>query len=144
VIKLAFAFFAKAGELNPDGQFHVLGAGFDRVTVHQLPGLIPQLSLVLKLLLSEEECGREHRLSLKIRAPHEITLPTPVDFPFAVAKNRFPGLSPVLDKFVTIINFFSFEITKEDLYDFIVVVDDTPIGSVSLSCGLEPDKRAST
>jgi hypothetical protein len=58
-MRLAYAFFARAAELNGTG-FSALNADFDQIGVPQVPTTTPPISLVAKLFFAPNELGRHN------------------------------------------------------------------------------------
>src|SRR5207253_6014820 len=124
------AFFAKAAELLRDDTFAVVGGGFDAVLVPDFPLTVPMVSLVIKLLVRPEECGREYRLRLEAESPGGQAL-----LPLAGAETPFtPQLDPNLPGkavgFTTIITTANLVLPEPGDCEFRFFVDGQQVGSV--------------
>lgn len=63
---LDFAFLADAAEANPGRKFYVLGGGIDAIGAPSFPVVHPNMSLVLRLLVSSTEVDMDHRLEIRL------------------------------------------------------------------------------
>jgi hypothetical protein len=66
---LDFAFLADAAEADPGRKFYVLGGGIDQIAGPQFPLVHPHMSLVMRLLVSRDELGRAHVLTVRLGDP---------------------------------------------------------------------------
>jgi hypothetical protein len=133
-MQLDFAFFAKAGELNQEGLFSVLGAGFNRLLVQQPPGIIPQLCLLVRVLAGDEEGGAQHRLRVQVISPSGAELPFggEVRFTFPQPDARAPSVR----RFACILNFVGMGLSESGVHEFRLLGDDRPLATLRLHCEL--------
>jgi len=66
---LDFAFLADAAEADPGRKFYVLGGGIDQIAGPKFPLVHPHMSLVMRLLVSRDELGRAHVLTVRLGDP---------------------------------------------------------------------------
>jgi hypothetical protein len=64
-----FAFLADAAETLPGHKFHVLGGGVSRIGGHEYPLRHPHLALVVGLLMTAAETGRDHDVRFVLLDP---------------------------------------------------------------------------
>lgn len=72
--EIDFAFLADAAETLPGQKFHVLGGGITRIGGHAFPLRQPHLCLVVGLVVTATEVGREHDIRFVLLDPdgHEV------------------------------------------------------------------------
>ena len=68
-MELNFAFLANSAEVAPDGRFFVMGGGIDGFASHQVPGILPTLSVLASIRFSAEECGQDYHFWAKLVLP---------------------------------------------------------------------------
>lgn len=75
---IEYAFLADAAETQPGHKFHVLGGGISRIGGRTFPLRHPHLALVMGLLVTATETGREHELRIVLLDPdgREVTAAT--------------------------------------------------------------------
>ena len=73
--EIDYAFLADAAETQPGHKFHVLGGGITRIGGRTFPLRHPHLALVVGMLVTAPETGREHELRIVLLDPdgHEVT-----------------------------------------------------------------------
>jgi hypothetical protein len=76
--EIDFAFLADAAETQPGHKFNVLGGGITRIGGRSFPLLHPRLALVVGLVVTSPEAGREHELRIVLLDPdgREVTSTT--------------------------------------------------------------------
>jgi len=67
--EIDFAFLADAAETGPGQKFHVLGGGISRIGGPTFPLRQPHLSLVVGLVVTASEIGREHAIRFVLLDP---------------------------------------------------------------------------
>jgi len=67
--EIDFAFLADSAETQPGQKFHVLGGGITRIGGRTFPLHHPHLALVVGLLVTAPETGREHELRIVLLDP---------------------------------------------------------------------------
>ncbi len=129
-MQLGFAFFARSGEMNQDGIFSVLGAGLDGVRVPEVPGVIPHLCLVVRVLLGEKESGVEHRFQVQVFTPSGTEVPGErPEVPFSASEA--PG---AYTKFNCLVTFMAMPIPEAGAYQFRLLVDGQLLHTLQLQC----------
>jgi hypothetical protein len=68
--EIEFAFLADAAETPPGQKFHVLGGGIGRIGGPTFPLRHPHLSVVVGLIVTAAELGREHEIGFVLLDPH--------------------------------------------------------------------------
>jgi hypothetical protein len=68
-MELNFAFIANSAEVTPDGRFFVMGGGIDGFASHEVPGILPALSVLASIRFSAEECDRDYYFWAKLVLP---------------------------------------------------------------------------
>lgn len=71
---IEFAFLADAAETLPGHKFHVLGGGISRIGGRDYPLRHPHLALVVGLLLTSAETGRDHEIRFVLLDPDGVEL----------------------------------------------------------------------
>jgi hypothetical protein len=76
--EIDFAFLADAAETQPGHKFNVLGGGITRIGGRSFPLRHPHLALVVGLVVTSPEAGREHELRIVLLDPdgREVTSTT--------------------------------------------------------------------
>jgi Tetratricopeptide repeat len=76
------AFLAEYALAHDDGTYYVIGGFLERITAPRLPIAHPHISVVVRGRFADDECGRKHRLSLRIlwQAETEISSHLSVEF----------------------------------------------------------------
>ncbi len=64
-----FAFLADAAETRPGQKFHILGGGVSRIGGPGFPLRHPHLALVVSLIVTSAELGREHEIRFLLLSP---------------------------------------------------------------------------
>jgi hypothetical protein len=67
--EIDFAFLADAAETQPGQKFHVLGGGITQIAGAAYPLRHPHLALVVGLVVTAAETGREHELRIVLLDP---------------------------------------------------------------------------
>ncbi|MGH2728859.1 MAG: DUF6941 family protein, partial [Actinomycetota bacterium] len=63
---LDFAFLADAAEAEPGRKLYVLGGGIDRISGPSFPLVHPHMALVMRFLVSHDELGKSHDLTVRM------------------------------------------------------------------------------
>ena len=67
--ELDFVLFADGATARPDGKLDIYGAGFNAIFAAKAPVQHPQLSVVIRVLMSVQEAESPHRLDLVLMSP---------------------------------------------------------------------------
>jgi hypothetical protein len=92
-MKLAFAFLADAADIRNDGQFSVVGGGFDMLRASSFPAVKYAMALVGRVEFEPAEINKSYSLHSEIIGPNGIAIPpdlwlTLKPFTNPVAPNR--------------------------------------------------------
>jgi len=68
-MEVVFAFLAKSAEMSVDGNICAVGAGASAVGFPTVPAVVPAISVAASLLFAPMECGRRHRVLVRITNP---------------------------------------------------------------------------
>lgn len=143
-MKLAYAFLADAAQVNPDGKFSVSGGGVEILTAPGFPVLTPSLSLLIRLIVEQDELDRPHQLRLELLDPDNHNLLPPG------AESTFtPQPSPRLFmgiplSYMFVVNIPGFAFPAAGRYVFRVFVDNAPVGEVPLYLEMSPTDEQPT
>jgi hypothetical protein len=67
-VRVDFVLLADATN-ESGGKLNILGAGISRMTPTSLPSVLPQLALVVRVELDDEDFGRSHGISVELLNP---------------------------------------------------------------------------
>jgi hypothetical protein len=133
---------ADAVSAPPDGKFYILGGGITRLTVLGLPFAVPQIGVLIRLAIEEQEVGGEHEFGFELRDPDgEVVGPAPAP--------RFNAtIPPPLEaqalvegeqRFVVVaLNIGGVLVGRRGLHVFSFLVDGETIGSIPLPVVVQP------
>lgn len=68
-MELDFAVLADHGTVRLDGKFDITGAGFDTISVQEVPARHPRFVLAVRFLLTRDEAATDHELFVVLRTP---------------------------------------------------------------------------
>lgn len=131
-MQLAFAFFADAAQVGADGKFTIMGGDFDTIFALSFPALHPNLAVVLRLNLSPNEVGIEHRLRIVLTGPlGSSVIPAPLTGTFTsqIPADHKAGRA-IRAAFV--VNVANLVFQTEGTYRFRITVDDKTLGELQL------------
>jgi hypothetical protein len=130
-MQLAYAMFADAAQVGADGKVSIIGGDFDTINAPSFPALHPNLAIVLRLSITKDECGQEHRLSISLSGPlGRNLLPEPLTGSFTPQIPPDYAEGPIRAIFVVNIASLVFEIAGT--YRFHIAVDGKSVGEVQL------------
>jgi hypothetical protein len=121
-MKIAYAILADAAQATPDGKISMLGGDFEVIYALRFPVIHPYLSLVIRLDVEREECGREHRVRVSVLGPLSRTVAPPQTVRFTPQYNPESPEGKV--RTFLVINFQGLEFPTSGTYQFPLVVDD--------------------
>jgi len=130
-MELAFAITAHSAEVTADGKIWVLGGDFEMIHAPGFPVVQPAMALVIKIRLQPMECDQEHRLRVELIDQDAHPLRDALSLPFTprVDPNR-PGRALSLSM---VLNYQNVQFNTPGDYAFVILVDDSQIGSVPLT-----------
>ena len=130
-----YAFLADAADARPGQKFAVIGGGVSRVGGPAFPLRHPHLSLVVGLLLTAPELGREHELRFVLLTPDGKELSA------AEARIRAAGEADGRDTVLTFgIDLWNLAFPEPGDYSFRILID----GSERKRLPLVVERRATT
>ena len=137
-MKLAYAFLADAAQVTPDGKFSVSGGGVEILTAPGFPVLTPSLSLLIRLIVEQDELGRAHELRLELLDPDNHNL-LPLDAESTFAPQLHPRTFVDMSlSYMFVVNIPGFVFPSAGRYVFRVLIDSAPVGEVPLHLALSP------
>jgi hypothetical protein len=128
-MKLGFAFLADAADIRDDGQFSVVGGGFDQLRASTFPAIKHAMALVGRIEFEPEEIGKNFSLHCEIVGPDEIAIPPEL----WLSLGPFPA-DPNRANWATIcFNYQGVSFPKPGDYFVQLSVDKKILGSVRIS-----------
>lgn len=100
---LDFAFLADAAEAEPGRKLYVLGGGIDRISGPSFPLVHPHMALVMRFLVSHDELGRSHALTVRMVDDEGKELAR-VDGQMETATGEIPGLAVPVNMVINMAN----------------------------------------
>lgn len=130
-MELAYVFLAKFADTATDGTLSLVGVGFDTVTTPTLPVLVPAITVIARVLVSPDECEREHNLRGELFCPDEVN-------PRATADLRFtPRLDPSRPNRPVGVNcimgWLGLAFAEQGEFEFRLSIGGRPLGRTTLS-----------
>src|SRR5260370_41163218 len=130
-MELAYVFLAKYADTAPDGTFALIAGGFETAVGATLPITVPAITVVARVLVPPEECGREYNVQVELFTPGE-------------AQPRLTAnlhLEPRLDAnrpdrpvgINCLVGFFALTFAQPGDCEFRLSVDGRPLGRATLS-----------
>ncbi len=130
-MRLLYAYFARSADVLRDGTVAVLGAGFDALKLPSFPAHVTLLSLVVRIRVDREECGKEHVFRLhRVVGPsgNPVGMPTPEPDKFTSELEAAAGFG----SFTSIITIANLVFEGQGNYRFVLTVDDAEVGAADL------------
>jgi hypothetical protein len=125
-MQLEFAICATSAEVFPNGTFYALGAGFDFIEAASFPATHHAMTLLIRLRVAPQECGREHELRARITQPSGGLIPHEVTLAFTPTRHL---IHPEQDSSMTFaLNYFGLTFPEAGNYAFNLTVDGVQIG----------------
>lgn len=128
-VKLAL--LADYANVTAEGKLNILGV-FDRITVHDMPAVHPQMHLVLRLEAHPAERNRVHNVEIRLYDPDGQTV-------FEVKGDvvpQGPASMPMATNQILTLN--NLQLSKSGGYTFVVLVNDDV--KYELPLGVELDR----
>lgn len=119
-LQMSYAFLAESGQFTPDGKLWVLGGDIDTLIAHDFPLVYPSLTLLVKLLVPEEDALNDHRLRAYLTGPGNEETGRETDFMFTTPLEQAQVAQPNVG-FALAFQLLRFE--QAGAYAFHIVVD---------------------
>lgn len=133
-MRITLALLADHVLAHPDGKLYVTGGGIRSLAFPAFPATYGHLALGLGIELDREDLGSEHSVLVEGRGPGDTSIVRPVSARFRVTADSPDGLG----YFHFVANMDNVSLPNEGDYSFIVSIDGTQLGSVSLRASLGP------
>jgi hypothetical protein len=130
-VKLAL--LADSANVSAEGKLNILGI-FDRIGVHEIPALHPQMHLVLRLEAHPAERGRSHHVEIRLHDPDGETV---FEVKGDVVPQGSPGETIATNQILTLNNL---QLMKPGGYTFVILINNDLKSEVPLA--VELDARA--
>jgi len=128
-MQIEYAFFALGAEVTSNNKLFVFAGDFDSLQCSELPGVIPPISLVIKLSVAPEEAQSTHTIRIEISHPNGVrfrpnenqaisTIPNQID------PRRASGSRVIMQMAL------AFEVAGQ--YGFHIIVDDQELKRLPL------------
>jgi hypothetical protein len=125
-----FALLADAAEARPGEKFSILGGGVSRISGRGFPLVHPHLALVVGLLVTSAEVGRDHELRFLLLGPDGAQVAD------ATGAIRAEGQSETGDQVVTFaVDFWSLTFPVPGEYSFRIMVGGSERKRIPLMIG---------
>lgn len=73
-MEIVYFMLAEFAGFTPDERLNIIGGDFDSIPLGELPGSIPHMSAVAKILMDQEWAARPHEFSIDIRDPNGVKI----------------------------------------------------------------------
>jgi Family of unknown function (DUF6941) len=140
-----FEFVLLADATNESGgKLNILGAGISRLTPAALPSMLPQLALVVRAQLDDEDFERPHRINVEFLAPNGEQVMPPLEMTVAPEQLR-PVRDALLEGETSAAQFTlgmqGLQFTEEGPYEFVVRLDDEEVARYPIVVAVTPPAR---
>ena len=130
---LDFALLADRATSQGEGKVDLAGAGIGHVTADSVPTTVPSLAFVVRLLLEDDDRGREFELAFRVgKGDASLVQAPPFTIP-AEASARRPGPGQDRAALVLVFELGQFRFNEYGAYDITMLVD----GNVFISKELD-------
>ena len=134
-MKLKSAMLADAARVA-ENKLYVFGGQWDRVYTHSFPTTHPGLTVVLVIEVSYAEALRDHHLRVRLMRDGE---PVGAEARGLINVGHAPGSTPGAPSYVPIaLPFESLQFNRAGRYEWMVTLNDEPVGSIPLEVALAP------
>lgn len=129
---------ADAVSAPPDGKFYIHGGGLTRLTVPQMPFVVPRLALFIRLEVDADEVGTSHEFCVEFRDPQGG--PRGALSPFtAIIPPPVPELVEGEERFVVItLNIAGIPIEQAGLHSLVFLIDGEVVSQTQFPVLLVP------
>jgi hypothetical protein len=134
-MKPAFAFFARAAEIDASGAFHVLYGGLNKILAPSVPVMIQPLTLLLNIVSDQDGEVGSHNLTLDIYRPGgEKLLPEPMAIELKLVA---PDQESQLPSTATVIIGMGLALPEYGKYEFRICRGEVSLFSLPLHVGVQ-------
>ena len=134
-MKLQSAMLADAARVA-ENKLYVFGGQWDRVYTHAFPAAHAGLTVVLVIEVSYSEALRDHHLRVALMRDGE---PAGAEARGLINVGHAPGTTPGAPSYVPIaLPFENVVFTRAGRYEWVVSLNDEPVGAVPLEISLAP------
>lgn len=137
-MELKYAFFASFADVAPDGRFSVIGGGVDGMLVPLIPVVIPSIAILVNVQFLPAECGVDYGLRVMVSTEGlpDVYIDANANLSPRHAPHDSPESDPVSVK--AALNFYGLPVVVEKPIRFALLVNDRPIGGLSLGIKVAP------
>jgi hypothetical protein len=135
-MKLTYAFIAKYAEASSDGNFSVIGGGWDAVGVTALPFISPPIAVVACFRPDPQDVGHEQKIETQLFDPEGRA--TPVRWESKITPCAEPERSNTSNVVWIVGSGFAFFSTA-GVYQFRIQVNGVPAGMVPFEVVYRPE-----
>jgi hypothetical protein len=117
MMQIKLALLADYANVTAEGKLNILGI-FDRITVHELPAVHPQMHLILRLEAHTAERNRSHNIEIRLHDPDGDTV---FEVKGDMVPHGAPGVTSATNQILTLNNL---QLSKVGGYNFVVFVNN--------------------
>jgi hypothetical protein len=128
-MQVRLALLADYANVTAEGKLNILGV-FDRINVHELPAVHPQMHLILRLEAHPAERNRAHNVEIRLHDPDGQTI---FEVTGDMVPQGGPGQTVSTNQILTLNNL---QLTKTGGYNFVVLVNNDLKSEVMLEVEL--------
>lgn len=139
-MRFEFALLADATN-ESGGKLNILGAGISRLTPASLPSVLPQLALVVRAQLDDDDFERPHRINVEFLTPDGEQVIPPLDMTVTpqqlqpLRDSLLEGETPAA-QFTVVMQGLQF--SQEGRYEFVVRLDDDEVARYPVVVVINP------
>jgi len=129
-MQLAYAMFADAAQLGPDGKISMVGGDFDTISVAEFPAQQPYLSIVIRLNVAPTECDKTHQLRVALTPPGQGAVISTVNASFTPHVPASDTSRPI--RSVLVVNLIGLQFEAPGTYTCHLTVDGQSVADLPL------------